>query len=413
MGWSLHKHLAALLAALWVFEYGRTAYNQLVAPPLPAAYFAYGNGSTCDIIQHDYSEDLGFCEDLALWKTHDVDGKRVDKILASCDLARHEWNTVMGPMRDPKPRGSIWLLQNINGRLRAQPVRIDGFPSDLDFHPLGLDIVAGPEGPPTVFIVNHMRTKRTVELFELHDESSPRLIHLRQLEHPSFRTPNSVAAVSPSTFFLSNDHGFTRDGFWPLTTVMHFLETLLFFPLGSVELVQLQEDGISAMRVASGIAFANGLALSPDGSELAVASTSPTKVHLYAANTSTGQLIHKKTLRLPYSPDNLHYHDDSSLLVAGHPHFPGISLLARRKRPTSPSWVTQITKREHLTEEDRSGTVPYSVYKRVSVDNEYAIKTLYQSNGTGWSAVTTALWSDGSLVMSGLYTRGILVCSQI
>jgi hypothetical protein len=279
---------------------------------------------------------------------------------------------------------------------------------------LGVDVFPGEPGEPsTLFVVNHMRGGRlTVEVFALHDENPPRLVHLKQLYHPMFWAANSVAALSHNEFYLSIDHWFKRSGLVPWKWFAPQLETALALPLGLVEYVQFGRNGINFTISAFGIPFANGLSLSPDKSKLAVSSTSGGKVRIYDVEKD-GAVGFNTSISVPFLPDNLHYQDDGSLLVTGHQHFPSITKLARKKQSTSPSWVVSITNKSLNATDDRTSKVPYSAYNRVGLHKDYTMETIYQSDGSGWSASTTALWAGknrGKFIMSGLYTKGILVC---
>ncbi|PVF93376.1 hypothetical protein CPB86DRAFT_742801 [Serendipita vermifera] len=408
--WPLSS-IAALLA-IWVVYNGRSAYNLLAPAPLPGSYFVGGN-SSCKTIKHKYSDRLKFCEDLTPWTTLDTAGNEIHRIIASCDPGRYEWNTVMGPLLDPEPKGNLWVLNPDAEDLNPQLLTLQNFNSTHDFHPLGIDIFTGAANEPsTLFVINHMRdSKRTVEVFELYDESPPRLVHVRQLYHPMFWAPNSVAALSHKDFFLSIDHWFKRDGLWPWKLFMPVVESALMLPLGMVEYVQFGPTGINVTVPAIGVPFANGLALSKDGSKLAVASTSACKVKVYEVSEEGLKL--KDTINLPFSPDNMGYEQDGSLIVAGHPHFPSIVRYSKRKQAIAPSWVVSISDRIQSLQDDTDLQAPYSVYNRTNTHDRYAVKTLYQSDGSGWSASSTALWSNkkqDKLIVSGLYSEGILVC---
>jgi hypothetical protein len=227
-----------------------------------------------------------------------------------------------------------------------------------------------------------------------------------------FWSANSVAALSHNEFYLSIDHWFKRSGFIPWRWFAPQLETALMLPLGFVEYVQFGRNGINFVISVLGIPFPNGLSLSPDKSKLAVSSTSAGKVRVYDVERN-GDLTYKTAIPVPFLPDNLHYQEDGSLLVSGHQHFPSITRLSRKKQSVSPSWVVSISDRNSNATDDRTSNVPYSAYKRVGVHKDYTMETIYQSNGTGWSASTTALWTGKNkdkFVMSGLYTEGILVC---
>jgi hypothetical protein len=191
---------------------------------------------------------------------------------------------------------------------------------------------------------------------------------------------------------------------------MHEAESLTMMPLGKVRHVRFDGDNITVSTPVPFLAFPNGLALNRDGSRLAVASTSAGRVHLYSVHPG-GVLQQEKVIRLPFSPDNLQYSEDDTLIAAGHPDFPAIVRVAKQKQKSSPTWVVAIPSNGTINSAYNEETeTPYSIYNRVGKATE--MYTLYQSNGSGWSASSTGIWDreKNSLLMSGLYTEGIMVC---
>ncbi|EPQ28897.1 uncharacterized protein PFL1_03698 [Pseudozyma flocculosa PF-1] len=167
-----------------------------------------------------------FCEDAEIVHTHGI-------VVVSCDPGRAEWNTVMGPLKNVKPRGALWVYDfaNVDGSASAPPpadaleiVHLVGFPDRLDFHPLGISILeedgtakaagAGKAASPPLrlFVVNHQRLRSTVEVFDL--EKEPRgwvATYVRSIVDPvATHTPNSVQALSRDSFLVTQDHFFAR-----------------------------------------------------------------------------------------------------------------------------------------------------------------------------------------------------------
>jgi hypothetical protein len=293
--------------------------------------------------------------------------------------------------------------------ISSELLTLEDFPESSDFHPLGIDIFQGDIGSPsTLFVVNHQRHQRTIEVFNLYD-LPPRLVHVKQLSHPAIWAPNSVAAMSPNEFFVSNDHWFVRDGMWPLRMFMHEVESILALPLGRIYHVYYHGNEIRLGTPIRSISFPNGLALSHDKSQLAVASTTSGEVRIYDLQVG-GNLKWSSTIPTPALPDNLNWQEDGSLLVAGHPHFSSVARLAKRKQATSPTWLISLSNDISAIEDDRTSNVSYSAYNRARVHPQYSIRTIYQSDGSGWSAGTTGIWINDRIVISGLYSEGILLC---
>jgi len=98
--------------------------------------------------------------------------------------------------------------------------------------------------------------------------------------------------------------------------------------------------------------------------------------------------------------------------VAGHPHYPSLVDLVAKKSHTSPSWVTEIEKRNVPDEVPIDAKAPYSVYERVSPRPNYKLTTIYQSDGRHYSASTTGISHGNDFFVAGLYADGLLHCKS-
>ncbi len=333
---------------------------------------------------------------------------------------------IKGPLDNPQSQGDVWLYDYKHSRDRAQRLALEGYPLDADFHPLGIYVVPSHESlvPSTVFTVNHGRHNTTIEIFHLYDSSPtspyPKLRYVRTLSHPAFVSPNAVVPISPTSFYVSNDHRFTRR--IPFVgDLLAVSETLLALPLSWVDRVDLEsvESGpITVTRAISNIKFANGIAISPNGNELAVASTSGSAIHLYERIpdevTKGENLTYKASIPMPFAPDNLSYDEletiDSTLIVAGHPHFPSLAKVAGKKAPTAPSWVVAVKPMTKQISKTNDSAAPYSMYERIPMIDSHAVTTLYQSDGSHYSTSATGLKHGNDFFVAGLYGEGILHC---
>ncbi|KAK4226392.1 hypothetical protein QBC38DRAFT_366541 [Podospora fimiseda] len=89
----------------------------------------------------------------------------------------------------------------------------------------GIDVIDDPELPQGkavyVFAVNHLpnpnygkrgneeRARSQIEIFH-HTIGSTSIRHVRSVWHPLIRTPNDIFAISPTSFYVTNDH-FNRE----------------------------------------------------------------------------------------------------------------------------------------------------------------------------------------------------------
>jgi hypothetical protein len=326
----------SLSQATFIWRSGRAIKNAfIVRSHFPTGYYACGAWSSqCHRVTDTTNHALKYCEDVAFWDFYDTKGTLHDRrVVLSCDPGRKAWNTVMGPLRDPEPRGDLWVYSPSHGRKSEgtlQRLTLAGFPVGHDFHPLGLEVYPSHAGnSSTLFVANHARTRTVIEQFTLTPTASgpTHATWVRTLTSSFFVSPNSIALTSQTSFYVSNDHLITRRIPSPLSHVLPLTETLLGLPLSWLSHVSIEEDPVDPHAppkihhtfVALGVAFANGVAVSPDGKQVALAGTSMSEVYFYARSPEDNTLTHTHTVPVPFSPDNISFDDNGSLIVTGHP----------------------------------------------------------------------------------------------
>lgn len=366
---------------------------------------------------------MSHCEDAVIWEKVDSSGAVLDKaMLLSCDPNRKAWNTVMGPLRDPSPRGALWLYNIGDASARPQRITLEGYPAAHDFHPLGLDIYPSqPDRPSSnLFVVNHARHNSTIEQFTLSWHAPDRATWVRTISGPELVAPNALALTGPSSFYLTHDHRFTRRLPGVLGKTLPITESVLALPLAWVTHVTLTDATTTHTEiVASRIPFPNGVAISPDGTLVAIASTTLGQVLFYARDIATQALSLRARVPTPFAPDNIMFDSRGSLIVAGHPDFPAlIGVAANRTGARSPSWVVSITPTPTPpgvgAETDAWDVgVPVPASRKVPRVPSYDMRTLYQSDGSEFSSSSTGLRDSKTeaLYVVGLYQDGLMVCS--
>jgi hypothetical protein len=441
----IYSDLASIIQGFVIWRNGRTSRNILFpTPDLPHGYYAEGSHNDhCTIIRDTLSNNMNNCEDAVFWEKVDGSGAVVDKVLLlSCDPNRKAWNTVMGPLSDPSPRGALWFY-DIGGDASgapAQPRRIllEGYPETHDFHPLGLDIYPSHPNQPysNLFVVNHARHGSTIEQFTLSWHEPDRATWVRTISGPEFVAPNALALTSPTSFYLTHDHRFTRRLPGVLGKSLPIIESILALPLAwathvdvtdtdTVTQSQSQSTLTTKMHtetVASHIPFPNGVAISPDGAQVAIASTTLGEILFYARDITTQALSLRARVPVPLAPDNIMYDSRGSLIVAGHPYFQAlVAVAANHTGARAPSWVLSITPSPSGAAGAGAGdeTVAWDVGTPVPASRKvprvpgYEMRTLYQSDGSEFSSSSTGLRDSktGVLYVVGLYQDGLMVCS--
>jgi hypothetical protein len=366
---------------------------------------------------------MNYCEDAVFWEKVDGSGAVLDKVvLLSCDPGRKAWNTVMGPMNDPSPHGALWLYKIGDTSARSVRITLEGYPEAHDFHPLGFDIYPSQPDQPysNLFVVNHARHNSTIEQFTLSWHAPDRAKWVRTISGPELVSPNALALTSPTSFYLTHDHRFTRRLPGLLGRALPMIESVLALPLAWVTHVTVSDTTATHTQiVASHIPFPNGVAISPDGTQVAIASTTLGQILFYARDTATQALSLLTRVPTPFAPDNIMFDSRGSLIVAGHPYFQAvIAVAADRAGALAPSWVVSITPTPtppgagaETDAWDVGAPVPAS--RKVPRVPGYEMRTLYQSDGRGFSTSSTGLRDSktGVLYMVGLYQGGLMVCS--
>ena len=335
----------------------------------------------------------------------------------------------MGPLANPDPRGVLWLVEfDDKGTKEPRRIRFEGYPEGKDFHPLGIEVwptkIDEQEKPSSMFVVNHGRHNTTIEQFTIALSDPTTAHYVRTLTSKYFVAPNSVALTSNSSFFVTNDHWMTRRLPSILGKVLPLVETFLALPLGSIAHVSILHEAVPNAAVFRhtfpylGLPFPNGVALSPDGRTLAVASSSLAQVYILnrtppANITSREKLELAHTVQTPFAPDNLKYTDDGRLIATGHAYYPALlKVAANESGVVAPSWVAEITPRAEGEASASDAQAPLPASERVRHSKTHKLTTLYQGDGSRFSSSTTGLHDrrTGSLFVTGLYEEGLLVC---
>jgi hypothetical protein len=343
----------------------------------------------------------------------------------------------MGPLRDPEPHGSLWIYEpGVNAKRNGKLSRIEleGYPAGHDFHPLGIEIFPSYGGNASnLYVVNHARARTVIEQFVVSPTTPTVATHVRSISSPYFISPNSLALTSPDSFYVTNDHLMTRR--LPIVgDILAVLESILALPLGFVSHITLSPPSkfnsesiiitptIHSHKLAVPfIPFANGITVSPDHTHVAIASTTLSQISLYTRDPATNALTHIQSVPIPFLPDNIHYtHDGSALIVSGHPNFPDLTAVAKNVTGAlAPSWVASVSVPKDETTVPKTpvqnfdAQAPVSAKGMVPPVSGYELKTLFQSDGSGFMSSSTGIMDmvTGALYISGLYAEeGLMVC---
>ncbi|PWN40468.1 hypothetical protein IE81DRAFT_368257 [Ceraceosorus guamensis] len=426
---------------------------------------------------------LEFCENVEL-----LSDELQGWALVTCDQNRNQWNTLLGPLANSTSRGAMWLIDYSSGQGAgsAQIIPFDAYPDSGDFKPLGSSTLRLAPNQFRTFVVNAAGARSFIEVFDVSLRSSGwRAKHVRSISHPlATHTPNSIVALSAQEFLVTQDHFFayhappqdqlqsTIEMLYPAskgviaaaaaatfrtaiaTNTLPMLETVLAPALTWANSSASPTDLVGARIVIRDIIYSNGIALSPRGSTLAVASGQSPAVLFFDAKRGAEWydrklLKEKARVYLPMTVDNIMWSpaqsssvpsdatspvkmDNSVITAAGHPS--GLALINAAKDPRNDavnkagSWAVQVSYLGSNTDADREadvdGGAPLTVSKRGVQKNQngFGVRTLYQGAGTvkqnngglqGLKTSTTAVWDRQrkTMLVTGLYgIPGLMTC---
>jgi hypothetical protein len=264
------------------------------------------------------------------------------------------------------------------------------------------------EPSATLFVTNHLRQGGPrIEQFRL-DLDTLTATHLRSLSHPLLNAPNSIAAQSATDFFVTNQHHFTP----AKSRLLWFLETYLAPPIATVVHARILPSGELDAHVVVRQAYPNGIALTGNGSTLAVAATNKRLVNIYSVENPSGDsevahptLRHESAIEnLPFMPDNLAVADDGALLIAGHPHLPSLNAYA-----SSRYLCSRPENLAHAKAEDTSKCDVRAASWASEWTPQAGVRHIYSDWAYSTSASVVRSRERRFGIVAGLYARGILV----
>ncbi|MCU0356931.1 MAG: SMP-30/gluconolactonase/LRE family protein [Cyclobacteriaceae bacterium] len=273
-------------------------------------------------------------------------------------------------------RGEIYLLDLSNSVY--QP-RAKAPPSLTDFHPHGISLWISPEGKRFLFVINHRQQNpaHVVERFEFRNDS---LVHLESIADDKLMTsPNDLVAVGERSFYVTNDHYFDKPG------LSRTLEDYLQRAIAYVNYY----DGKSFRKVAEGIAYANGITVSPDQTKIIVAATTGRNVQIYQRDAGDGSLILDYILPVNTGVDNIEVDTQGNLWIGCHPQL--LKFVAHAKDPVNFS--------------------PSQVLKLIPEGTTYRVEEILLNDGTAYSGSSVAAVYQNTLLIGSVFEKSILICT--
>uniref|UniRef100_A0A8D0BPF4 Paraoxonase n=1 Tax=Salvator merianae TaxID=96440 RepID=A0A8D0BPF4_SALMN len=164
-----------------------------------------------------------------------------------------------------------------------------------------------------LFVVNHPQFKSRVEVFKFVEDDKS-LVHLKTVKHELLSSVNDILALSPDSFYATNDQYFRE-------RILVYLEIILTLTWTNVIYYSPNE----VKEVATGFYGANGINISPDGKYIYVSDPFGHNIHVFKKHGNFS-LTPVKVLQLETLVDNISVEPSTGDLWVGcHPN--GIKLL--------------------------------------------------------------------------------------
>ncbi len=288
--------------------------------------------------------------------------------------------------RDPTVKGGIFLVDIAAGTSRDVTPALD-----FEFQPHGIDLWVGPDGAQRLFVVNHrggsgftsvagdVVAKHVIEVFDVAADGA--LTYVRSYESLLLNSPNDVAASGAQTFYATNDHRF-GPGF------ARTLEDYLQLGLGNV----VYFDGSAFREVHTGTKYANGIAVTADGTSVYLAETIGGRVTKFARDGSTGALTLVTQTGWVSGLDNLSIDTDGSVWVGAHPKL--LAFVAHAADPSNKRSPSQVLRFEF------------------GAPGEWSSQEIYVNDGTPISGTSAAIPGDGVILLGAVMESKVVVLSR-
>lgn len=244
-----------------------------------------------------------------------------------------------------------------------------------DLEPHGISLVEIDETRSTLFVVNHAGGRHSVEIFELEGD---RLTLVDTVRGALLISPNDVAGVGGRRFYVTNDHGSS-------TPRGKMREDYLRLARGSV----VYYDGETLSKVHDGIAYANGIATSPDFAEVYVASTTTGEVLIFDRDADTGSLSEPTVVETGTGVDNIDVDRLGKLWIAAHPKLLTFTRHAADPDQLSPSEVLWV---------DPEGLA------------DPPVRTVWLDLGDELSGASVAVSAGDRIVVGSVFEPHVLIC---
>jgi hypothetical protein len=288
----------------------------------------------------------------------------------------------------------------------------------------GIDVIADPSAKDAVFIfaVNHLpnpeyrpgesvpKARSQIEIFH-HNLGSQSARHVRSVLHKLITTPNDIHAISPTAFYITNDH-FYRQGI--LRDMEDAIPAAGWSDTTYVQLSTLDtnasDEGVLASIAFTGLHNNNGLGhgprISSTDEEFLITSACSGVFHRLAA--SPGEQHKLNLIESIHMPSNL---DNPSYLLDPY---------GTPEKDISGYILPGLTKglAFQRTHKEKSVVHPGAIwYIPKSSEGNWEIRLLFEDDGSKISAITSAaavpIEPEGETRSAWLFVTGVMADNVI
>lgn len=243
------------------------------------------------------------------------------------------------------------------------------------FNPHGIAIYTHEDRSVTLFAINHNDEGDFVEIF---DQQNGQFNHRESVSSPLMFSPNDLIAIDANRFYVTNDHG-NRSVFGQ--TLEEYLQLARSYVL--------YYDGSDFRVVAEGLAYANGINISNDGTRLFVAATVDGSVFVYDRDLQTGDLVFREQIELRTGVDNIEVDRDGNLWIGAHPKLLTFVSHSKDASLISPSQVLKI---------------------HPQIGGGYGVNEIFVDDGNTISGSSAAAVYKNMLLIGSVFDEKFLVC---
>ncbi|KAI5248727.1 serum paraoxonase/arylesterase family protein [Aureobasidium subglaciale] len=356
------------------------ALSAYIIPPIRHEFKVIGVGrpaitsTIANAADYVKIEDTTHCEDLHHYAPANL-------LFTACEdrHTRFSWFPPLGSFEPPTDgtQGSIHVVDPKT----MKSIRLSFIDFDKTFVTHGIDVIADPSAKNTVYIfaVNHQpnpefvasrrehiqKSNSRIELFR-HVIGTSTAKHIRTISHPRIETPNDIHAISPTQFYVTNDH-FYREG------LMRELEGVAPVKWSNTQLVSITDlyatspsEGLEVQTALTGIKNNNGLGHVHESEEVTVVSAERGILYRAFPHAENKTLEVRESIHLDSTLDNpTWYHDPwatdsddrSGYILAGLAR--GLDLASNTKNPNAKDpvyvWLVQPDPSHTLSKGQQEG----------------------------------------------------------